>query len=421
MIVPPPLAGRTGRVGGRAWLVLLVAALWGGSVAGGPLPALAQQSDSSSQDVQARTQQRLDALRSQIDQLETRRNETEQKERATLKTLEETNREIKVRQALINTYEQRIAQLRDRRDSLRRSMNALEEHLERLMAEYQKRIRHAYKYGRLHDVALVLSAESINQMLIRIKYLRRFALERQRKREAIEATRSELAEQQEGLESTISENQQLLAESRQERKELVALRRQRRDLIEELRARQSEIEDELAQKRESVQQLEAKLEELMASEQRRREEAGEEARAEARALTGSFQQNKGQLPWPVQDGVVTETYGTHVHEVYGTKTVSPGMTIKTEPKSLVRAVFSGTVARVFVMPGYGSCATLRHGSYMTVYCNLSSLYVREGDEVTSGDRIAHAGDETQPLGAAVFFGLFTGNGHVNPRPWLRPQ
>lgn len=370
---------------------------------------------------QARTQQRLQALRNQIDQLEERRNETARREQATLETLEETNREIKIRQALIDTYSQRIEQLRARSDSLRRSMTNLENQLEELRSEYRERVRHAYMYGRLHDLALVLSAESINQMFIRLQYLRRFALERERKRREIEETRAELEEQQEGLEATIAENQELLKESRSERRQLVDLRQKRRSLIDELRARRSELEQELTQTRRDARQLEQKLEALMASEERRREEAGAEARAEAEALTGSFRENKGQLPWPVQDGVVTETYGTHVHEVYGTKTVSPGMTIQTEPESPVHAVFSGTVSRVFVMAGYGSCATIRHGDFMSVYCNLSSLYVREEDEVTSGDRIAHAGNDDQPLGNAVFFGLFTGNGHTDPRPWLAEQ
>lgn len=383
------------------------------------LPGTASGQESAGE--QARTQQRLEALRNQIEQLEARRSETARREQATLETLEETNREIKVRQALIDTYSQRIAQLRARSDSLRRSMADLETQLEELRSEYRERVRHAYKYGRLHDLALVLSAESINQMLIRLQYLRRFAIERERKRREIEETRAELEDQQEDLQATIAENQELLKESRSERRQLVDLRQKRRSLIEELRARQSELEQELTQTRQDARQLEQKLEELMASEERRREEAGAEARAEADALTGSFRENKGQLPWPVRDGVVTETYGTQVHEVYGTKTVSPGMTIQTEPESPVHAVFSGTVSRVFVMAGYGSCATIRHGDYMSVYCNLSSLYVREGDEVTSGDRIAHAGDEEQPLGNAVFFGLFTGDGHINPRPWLAEQ
>ena len=156
----------------------------------------------------------------------------------------------------------------------------------------------------------------------------------------------------------------------------------------------------------------------MASEERRTREAGEVAEEEARALTGSFQQNKGGLPWPVS-GVVTEDYGTRVHEVHGTKTVSPGITIQTSPSDAVEAVFRGTVARVTIMPGYGSCAIIRHGQYMSVYCNLSSLYVREGDRVRAGDRIAHAGTPSEPLGAGIFFGLFTGDGHIDPEPWLR--
>lgn len=366
------------------------------------------------------TEQRLNDLREQIQSLEKQRSQTAEREEATLETLEETNHEIRVRQALIETYSQRIAQLEDRRDSLRRSMQQLESQQQRLRKEYQERVIHAYKYGRLHDLALILSAESINQMFIRIKYLRQFAQQREERREAILATNRKLQDQQQGLQETLTENRRLLENSRVERQKLVQLKRERQELVATLRDRQSSLENELEEKRAAARRLEQELENLMASEERRTKEAGEVAEEEAKALTGSFVENKGGLPWPVS-GVVTEDYGTRIHEVHGTKTVSPGITIQTNPEETVEAVFRGTVARVTIMPGYGSCAIIRHGEYMSVYCNLSSLYVREGDRVRSGDRIAHAGTSAEPLGAGIFFGLFTGDGHIDPEPWLHAR
>jgi septal ring factor EnvC (AmiA/AmiB activator) len=366
------------------------------------------------------TEQRLEDLRNQIESLEQQRSRTAEREEATLETLEETNREIRVRQALIDTYSRRIGELEARRDSLRRSMKQLERQQQRLKQEYQERVTHAYKYGRLHDLALILSAESINQVFIRIKYLRQFAQQREERREKIVATNDKLQQQQENLQETLAENRKLLENSRAERRNLVQLKQERQELVTTLRERQTSLESELAEKRAAAERLEQELENLMATEERRTREAGEVAKEEARVLTGSFQDNKGGLPWPVS-GVVTEDYGTRVHEVHGTKTVSPGITIQTNPSETVEAVFRGTVARVTIMPGYGSCAIIRHGEYMSVYCNLSSLYVREGDQVRAGDRIAHAGTTDEPLGAGLFFGLFTGNGHINPQPWLQSR
>lgn len=374
----------------------------------------------SAQDTPSRTEERLEELRTQIQSLEQERSQTLQQEEATLQRLEETTREIKVRQALIGTYRRRIQELEHRRDSLQRSMNELEQQRRRLKKEYQERVVHAYKYGRLHDLALILSAESINQMFIRIKYLRQFAQQRIDRREALVATNRKLRQQQQGLKETLAENRRLLEESRAERRKLVGLKEERQQLVRRLRQQKSTIEEELSEKRAAAERLAEELKELMASEERRRREAGATAEEEARALTGSFMDNKGGLPWPVS-GVVTEEYGTRVNEVHGTKTMSPGITIQTSPGEAVNAVFRGTVARVTIMPGYGSCAIVRHGEYMSVYCNLSSLYVRENDQVRAGQRIAHAGTPSEPLGAALFFGLFTGDGHTNPQPWLQPR
>ncbi len=382
--------------------------------------ALYPSTAAQGQDGPNQTEQRLADLREQIESLEKQRSRTAQREEATLETLEETNREIRVRQALIETYSERISQLENRRDSLRRSMDRLERQQQRLKTEYQARVTHAYKYGRLHDLALILSAESINEMFIRIKYLRQFARERDERRQAILATNRKLEKQQEGLQKTIAENRRLLKNSRAERHTLVGLKQERQELVATLRQKQSSLQSQLEEKRAAAKRLERELEDLMASEERRTREAGEIAEEEAKALTGSFQENKGGLPWPVS-GVVTEDYGTRVHELHGTKTVSPGITIQTNPSDAVEAVFRGTVARVTIMPGYGSCAIIRHGQYMSVYCNLSSLYVREGDRVRAGDRIAHAGTPSEPLGSGIFFGLFTGEGHINPEPWLQAR
>jgi septal ring factor EnvC (AmiA/AmiB activator) len=157
--------------------------------------------------------------------------------------------------------------------------------------------------------------------------------------------------------------------------------------------------------------------------ERRHEQQPEAEQAEQAALSAnlsaSFEQNKGELPWPAK-GAITEGFGNRVDPVHGTKTYHPGILIATNPEEQVRAVFRGTVSGVDFVPGYGTYLVLRHGDYMSVYSNFSTLYVAQGDTVESGEVIGLSGTDDQPRGAGVFFAVFdrSKSTSVDPTTWL---
>ena len=139
------------------------------------VPAAAQAPDEVSD-----TEQRLRALREQIAADEALLTETARAEEATLETLQQLDRELALRTELSGGYEQRLRELAHTGDSLRAVMEQFSEDLGALRNEYRRYAVHGYKYGRMHDLALILSASSINQMLIRVRYLNRFADQRKR-------------------------------------------------------------------------------------------------------------------------------------------------------------------------------------------------------------------------------------------------
>ena len=114
----------------------------------------------------ASTEQRLSELRQQIAQGEEQLSETLQAEQASLQTLKSLDRELAIRKELTSNYQTRLSELADESDSLRTSLDQLEVDLAVLKQQYRRRAIHAYKYGRMHDLALILSANSINQMLL---------------------------------------------------------------------------------------------------------------------------------------------------------------------------------------------------------------------------------------------------------------
>ena len=369
----------------------------------------------------ATTEQRLAELRQQIAQGEQQLSETEEAEQATLQTLRNLDRELAIRTELTANYQTRLAELADESDSLRASLDQLEEDLGVLKEQYRRRAIHAYKYGRLHDLALILSANSINQMLVRVRYLNRFADQRRKKLEEFDEAVAELEDRRTKLVEARVQTQLLLQEAQKEQQNMQRLKQNRRGVIRQLQDQQTVIAEELDKNRKAATAFETRIRELIASETaRRRAESLPQDEVDFAGLSGSFMSNKGQLPWPT-NGVVVEPYGEVVNPVHGTTTPNPGVLIATKPQTEVRSVFDGTVLSVSVIPEFGTYIAIGHGEYQSVYSNFSMIYVTEGTAVTAGQVIGRAGTDAEPKQAGIFFGLFKDGAPFNPMPWLRAR
>jgi septal ring factor EnvC (AmiA/AmiB activator) len=397
---------------------------WTGILAVGLLAALVLSHPAHGQDAQAQrksTEKRLEQLEKQIQREKGRLQETRKEQEATQEELKSLQREIALREKLVSTYQTRLDQLQRERTQLRDTLATLQQRLQTLRDEYERRLVHMYKYGRLHDLALLLASRSINQMLIRARYLRRFAADRRQQRTAIQAAASEVRSSRQKLAKKRKETRQLLAEARTERKNLRALERDRRSVIDELRAQRSELEQQIKEKQRQAQELERRIQKLVArSEQGESEATSTRQPATVSAeLSASFQENRGALPWPVEGAVTTE-FGNQVNPVHGTSTYHPGIQIATNPRSPVRAVFDGVVTGIDFVPGYGTYVVIEHGEYLSVYSNFSSLSISENQRIEAGQVLGQSGTENEPRGAGLFFGLVnrSSSEFVDPSRWL---
>lgn len=396
---------------GQLWVLLLAALFLA-------LPAQAQRVQQVSDRIS--TEERLRELREQITLAERRLSETTQAEQATMETLRSMDRELAIRGELTSSYETRLDELAASSDSLREAMAQYEVDLKDMKDQYQHHAVHAYKYGRLHDLALILSASSINQMLIRVRYLNRFADQRRAKLQAIESAAKELEDRRARLVEARVQTQLLLQQAQEEQRKMQTLQQNRKGVIKELQSQKSSIQGDLEQKRRAASDLENRIRSMIAAETARRRERVTSNPAEDVAftnLTGSFTQNKGKLPWP-SVGAVVEPFGDIVNPVHGTKTPNPGILIATKPQAEVRAVFDGVVLGVSVLPEFGTYVAIQHGEYQSVYSNFSMVYVAEGTQVQAGQVIGRAGTDAEPKQSGIFFALFKNGAPFNPADWL---
>lgn len=135
------------------------------------------------------------------------------------------------------------------------------------------------------------------------------------------------------------------------------------------------------------------------------------------ALNASFANNRGRLPWPVDNGVVSIPFGRS--KVGSLDFDNPGITISTPAAGAsVKAVFDGEVSSVANL-GDGMMVMVRHGKYFTIYSNLSSSSVSKGSQIRTGQVIGRSGPADDGSGGQIDLLLMIESKNVNPQPWLR--
>ncbi len=142
-----------------------------------------------------------------------------------------------------------------------------------------------------------------------------------------------------------------------------------------------------------------------------------EATPEGSRISGSFESNRGRLPWPVEKGNVKIHFGTYSIEGTKLRGNNPGITLATEPGAVVKAVFEGEVSRIFDIDGNWS-VLVRHGKYFTVYSNLSSVSVAKDQKVTGGQMLGRAAANDDGNGEIEFL-LMQENRNLDPESWIR--
>ncbi|MBQ6917527.1 MAG: peptidoglycan DD-metalloendopeptidase family protein, partial [Prevotella sp.] len=245
--------------------------------------------------------------------------------------------------------------------------------------------------------------------------------EAKRKAAEAEAKRKaeELARKQAAAEAARKENERRIAEAKAREEKAKAEARAaaaRKNAEEKAAAERAAAEAErarLAAERKAA--ADAKAHEKEVAEARKSEAAVYTVSSEDRMLSGNFESNRGRLPMPIAGGYrIVNHFGTnHVTDVKGHVTLDKkGIDIKGQPGAAVRCVFDGEVSAVFSYAGT-TVVIVRHGSYLSVYCDLASVNVSRGQKVSTRQTLGRVGAE-----GLMQFQLRKGSAKLNPEGWL---
>lgn len=374
-----------------------------------------------------------------IEQMQKERAAIEQQISESEKLLAGTEGDIATQVANLNTIS---ALLKERKKLLEqtkkdiRSLNAqtlkLETEIKQLQSEYDEcsnRYADACRFYQhqqvsFNPITFLFSSSTFKQLTRRMRYIGEYS-------SSLESLAVEIKEKQDALKSKkaqieLAREEKLILQKEQQKNEaaVAAEEKSQRAIVNKLKSKRTALKREIQSQQKKITELNKEIDrqiQLAIKEQQKETQTGGAIKVEEDIkLTGSFESNKGKLPIPITGSyLIVGNYG--VQNVAGMKDVkinNLGIDIQGTEGSQARVIFNGVVTTVF-QQGKGQIGVLvRHGKYISVYCNLSEIAVKKGDELKTGDIIGniHKSDNGQRI---LHFQLHKETAKLNPMDWLR--
>jgi septal ring factor EnvC (AmiA/AmiB activator) len=359
----------------------------------------------------------LSKVQEQIENLRKEIAKTDIKASSTLEQIKVLDKEIALLTKSSRLLSKEVRLLAEKIDITRNQLQVNRRKLRALKDQYLNRVVHLYKHGKVQNIELLLGAESINEALVRYKYLQYF---NDQEKQVIQNISNRVANIQK-LEQQLSlnhQNQRLsLHKKESQQSKSLTRKNEKKIMVERLKWNSQNLNKQLKSAEEEYQKL---YEIILALERQRklREERGE-SKEEYTLNLKDIRKNKGKLPWPVQ-GKILHKYGKQRDTRLKTTINNTGIDIKAKVGAEVKAVFIGLVSTITYLSGFGNTIILDHGNgYYTVYSHLDEFFVEPDELVNAGDTIGLVGDSGSLEGAKLHFAVFANQTTENPEKWLR--
>ena len=417
-------------------------------------------------------------IQKELSEIQEMYNKIKGQTKQTLGQLNVLNRKINLQEQYINSINKELKSIDDDIYLSNLEIYRLQKQSDTLKMQYAKTVVYAYKNRSNFDyLNFIFSANSFNDAIRRISYLKSYRSYREKQVGIILATQ-ELITKRKEQQLGRKEQKNVALENQTEQVEELAVQKKEKDVvISQLKSKEKDLSKQLAAKKKRDQDLKSAITAIVRREiESAKKEAAVKAKAEADArkkaediakknapvenpatnkplvspstnptvstspkrnapvkkpesyldfnatdvaLNKEFATNRARLPWPVDNGIVTMHFGTNKIDNTLLTFDNPGITISTSSAGVaVKAVFDGEVSGVYNL-GDGMAITIRHGKYFTTYSNLTSVSVSKGAPVRTGQQIGKAGKDDDGSGGQIDFILMIETKNVDPQPWLR--
>jgi len=356
--------------------------------------------------------------------------ETGEQKKNSLGELTALNQRILQQESLIKAIQSEVSLLDYDIGENNQIIVALERDLKKLKEEYATMLFAAQKAsGKVDKLTFLFSAQSFDQLMMRLKYMEQYGKARQDQVVAIEKVHDILTEQVRITQIKRGEKNALLNDELKENRELTNLKKNQHTLVRNHKKQEKQLRKDLETTRKAVAELDNLIAKIIKEElekaarearerERNKSNSNREVSEAAVALSASFADNKNKFPWPVS-GFVSQGFGRQAHPVLkGIIIQNDGVNIQTRQGEEVKSIFNGEVSRVAFTPGMGNTIIIKHGDYFTVYTGLKDITVKQGQQVSTNQNIGTVVANGEGI-SELRFQIRKNFDALNPQEWLR--
>lgn len=425
--------------------------------------AVAISYGSFAQQTKEEIQKRQQELQKELADLNSSLEAVKKNKKQSLGQLSIIQRKIRAREELVRTLNKQLHQLDDEIYLSNLQIYRYQKELDSLKQSYAKSLVFAYKNRSNYDyLNFIFSANSFNDALKRITYLRSYKQYRETQVNTIVKTQQLIQNKIAGLNNSKVEKNNTIKTQAQQLAEMEVDKKEKNQVVKQLQSQEKKISAQIKEKEKNRRQLQQALQAILKREieEAKRKERERQIQQQQLAkqknqstpttknnttntplasltksnrtyspfesteegLTESinFESSRGKLPWPVNSGYVLIHFGSY--EIPGTKLrgVSDGIDISLPVGATVKAVADGEVASVFDL-GNEQTVVIRHGKYFTTYSHLSSVSVGKNDKVKAGTVIGKAAADDNGDGLLTFMVSNDKGSFLDPESWLKSR
>ena len=359
----------------------------------------------------------------------------QKKEKNVLEDLKDLNQKIDIRLSLINTINSEAKLLTSEITKNKKEIAQLENELAALKADYARMIFKSYKSkSQQSRIMFLLSSQNFQQAYKRLEYMKQYTSFRKRQGEEIGFQTGLVKKMNDSLLFQKQVKDTLILAEKYQKEKIELDKNNKENLISIIKKKERKYKREIQNKIKAERKVAKKIDKIIRDEI---EKANRIALAklknkikntkknefvlspEAKALAAKFELNKGKLPWPLDQGLITRRFGKQPHPTFPGITInSTGLHLVTQKGKSAAAIFNGKILNILVTSEGRKNVLIQHGNYITSYNNLDKLYVRKGDTIITGQKIGQIFTDKVSGKTTLIFALYKNTTKLNPSSWI---
>lgn len=373
-------------------------------------------------------EKRRKKLNSEIKKINNLLFETKKEKTNALDDLKDLSQKITVRERLIETIELENEELNKEIRQNEKIITKNNAELAKMKADYAEMVFKSYKSKSQESKTMfLLSSENFLQAYKRIKYIEQYKKFRKKQGERVIAKTKQIELLNDSLTKKKNQKKVLINTEKNQKKKIENEKEEQESLVSKIKKQESKYKRQLQKKVKEEKAVAKKIDKSIrdAIAKANKGKKGKVKKGELllnkaeKALKANFEQNKGDLPWPL-DGVITRRFGKQPHPTFKSITLNnPGIHIRGKQGSVAKSIFNGKIMNVFKAEKGTRTVMVQHGDYIATYSNLRNVSVKKGQNIKTGTVLGKVFTDRITGKTDLVFLLYKNRKQLNPSHWIR--